>query len=111
MDTNGLAPGRSTVGGSAESNVEGIIARVTPHLHDRGRRIVLQGEGLPYLLEAMTRIDANLVIAGDGPERAALEDRTSYAGLIAGLRGRGISEAALEQMAYENARALFGIQV
>lgn len=37
--------------------------------------------------------------------------RRSYAGLIQGLRGRGISDTALEQMLYQNARTLFGIQV
>ena len=35
--------------------VEGIIARVTPHLHDRGRRIVLQGDRLLHLDYRATR--------------------------------------------------------
>ena len=34
----------------------------------------------------------------------------SYAGLIAGLRERGISEAALNRILYQNARAIFGIR-
>jgi len=33
----------------------------------------------------------------------------SYAGLIEGLRSRGLSEAALEKILYQNARTLFGI--
>jgi predicted TIM-barrel fold metal-dependent hydrolase len=37
--------------------------------------------------------------------------RRSYAGLIEGLRSRGIPEAALEKILYQNARALFGIDV
>ena len=34
----------------------------------------------------------------------------SYAKLIAGIRARGISEAALRKIAYENARAIFNIR-
>ena len=34
----------------------------------------------------------------------------SYAGHLEGLRSRGISEAALEKILYQNARALFGIK-
>jgi predicted TIM-barrel fold metal-dependent hydrolase len=37
--------------------------------------------------------------------------RRSYAGLIQGLRERGISDAALEQILYRNARDLFGIEI
>jgi predicted TIM-barrel fold metal-dependent hydrolase len=37
--------------------------------------------------------------------------RRSYAGLIAGLRERGISDAALEQILYQNARTLFDIRL
>lgn len=37
--------------------------------------------------------------------------RRSYAGLIAGLRERGIPDAALEQMLYQNARTLFDIPI
>jgi predicted TIM-barrel fold metal-dependent hydrolase len=37
--------------------------------------------------------------------------RRSYAGLVKGLRERGIPDAALEQILYDNARALFGIEV
>lgn len=37
--------------------------------------------------------------------------RRSYADLIAGLCGRGIPDAALEQILYQNARALFDIQI
>lgn len=37
--------------------------------------------------------------------------RRSYAGMIAGLRERGISDAALEKILYQNARTLFDIQV
>ena len=36
--------------------------------------------------------------------------RRSYAGHIEGLRSRGISEAALEKILYQNARTLFGIE-
>jgi predicted TIM-barrel fold metal-dependent hydrolase len=36
--------------------------------------------------------------------------RRSYAGLIAGLRERGISDAALDKILYQNARAIFGIR-
>jgi predicted TIM-barrel fold metal-dependent hydrolase len=35
--------------------------------------------------------------------------RRSYAGLIQGLRERGISDAALEQICFRNARDLFGL--
>lgn len=44
---------------------------------------------------------------GHPPGRA--RPRRSYAGLIEGLRARGISETALEKMLYRNARALFHI--
>ena len=37
--------------------------------------------------------------------------RRSYAGIIEGLRERGISDTALEQMLYQNARTLFDIQI
>jgi predicted TIM-barrel fold metal-dependent hydrolase len=37
--------------------------------------------------------------------------RRSYAGLVQGLRERGISDAALEQILYQNARALFHIDL
>jgi predicted TIM-barrel fold metal-dependent hydrolase len=37
--------------------------------------------------------------------------RRSYAGLIQGLRERGLSDAALEQILYQNARTLFGIDL
>jgi predicted TIM-barrel fold metal-dependent hydrolase len=37
--------------------------------------------------------------------------RRSYAGLIQGLRDRGITDAALEQMLYQNAKTLFDIQI
>ena len=37
--------------------------------------------------------------------------RRSYAGMIAGLRERGISDAALEQILVQNARTLFDIQI
>lgn len=46
-----------------------------------------------------------------GHQPGRVRPRRSYAGLIAGLRERGISDAALEQMLYENARTLFDIQV
>jgi predicted TIM-barrel fold metal-dependent hydrolase len=46
---------------------------------------------------------------GHPPGRA--RPRRSYAGLVAGLRERGISDAALEQILYKNARTLFGIRV
>ncbi len=48
---------------------------------DRARPVILfvgrlrAYKGLPYLLEALTRIDANLVIAGDGPEAGSLRAR------------------------------------
>jgi uncharacterized protein len=34
----------------------------------------------------------------------------SYAGILAGYRARGISEAALERICYSNAKSLFGLQ-
>ena len=37
--------------------------------------------------------------------------RRSYAALIQGLRERGLSDAALEQILYQNARTLFGIDL
>ena len=37
--------------------------------------------------------------------------RRSYAGMIQGLRERGISDAALERILYRNAQTLFNIQV
>ena len=37
--------------------------------------------------------------------------RRSYAGIIEGLRERGISDTALEQILYQNARTLFDIQI
>lgn len=45
---------------------------------------------------------------GHAPGR--VRPRRSYAELIAGLRARGISEAALRRIAYENARELFGLK-
>ena len=44
---------------------------------------------------------------GRTPARA--RPRRSYAELIAGLRARGIPEAALRKITYENARELFGL--
>jgi predicted TIM-barrel fold metal-dependent hydrolase len=46
---------------------------------------------------------------GRAPGR--VRPRRSYAGLVDGLRERGIPDAALEQILYENALALFGIEV
>jgi len=45
---------------------------------------------------------------GHAPGR--VRPRRSYAELIAGLRARGISEAALCKITYENARELFGLK-
>jgi len=45
-------------------------------------------------------------VASSGRERP----RRSYAGMIEGLRARGISESALDQILYQNARALFHIR-
>ncbi|MGC9349746.1 MAG: amidohydrolase family protein [Anaerolineae bacterium] len=46
---------------------------------------------------------------GRPPGRA--RPRRSYAGLIQGLQDRGISDAALEKILYENARTLFSISL
>ena len=45
-----------------------------------------------------------------GRPPARLRPRRSYAGLIAALRERGISDVALEKILYQNARAVFGIR-
>jgi len=44
-----------------------------------------------------------------GREPARPRPRRSYASLVAGLQARGIPDAALERILYENARTLFGI--
>jgi predicted TIM-barrel fold metal-dependent hydrolase len=46
-----------------------------------------------------------------GHPSGRVRPRRSYADLIGGLRERGIADAALEQMLYQNARTLFGIPV
>ncbi len=38
-------------------------------------------KGLPYLIEAMQRVDATLLIAGDGPDRSALQKWTRRLGV------------------------------
>jgi len=38
-------------------------------------------KGLPYLLEAMTKVDGRLVVCGDGPARASLERKAAKLGL------------------------------
>jgi predicted TIM-barrel fold metal-dependent hydrolase len=40
-----------------------------------------------------------------------LRPRRSYAGLLEGLRARGISESAIYRIVYHNAREIFGIEL
>ena len=52
--------------------------------------------------DACEGFDVGRVTARERPPR-------SYAGILAGYRARGISEAALEQICYGNAKSLFGL--
>ena len=59
-------------------------------------------------LEIGTPVAAEGFDVGRAPGR--VRPRRSYAGLVQGLRERGIPDAALEQILYQNARDLYGIR-